>query len=250
MNKDIDLPNSHVIYSDGACSGNPGVGGWGFIHWFPDNTIIEGSGFVAKATNNRMEMTAAMEGLKTVPHGDSAIVLTDSVYVIRGITQWIFGWQKRGWKNAEGVEILNKDIWEDLLRVTRGKKIEWRYIPGHKGFVGNERVDELAVGQSLRRPVQTYQGPYSFYRFPILPLPEFTPLPEMKKITAGSKEKSSGFYLSFVNGVLESHSKWDQCQARVKGVSQARFKKVSSNTEAAEIIRTWGLDPNKVVLKR
>lgn len=242
--------NSHIIYSDGACSGNPGKGGWAYIHLSKDQWVTEGSGYDSATTNNRMEMTAALEGIRRVPTGDSVIVLTDSVYLIRGITQWIFGWQKRGWKNAEGADILNRDIWEELFKICRGKKIDWRHIPGHAGFPGNERVDELAVAQSTRRPMSGYSGPLSGYPVGILPLPEKRPLPEMKKVNGTPKDKSATFYLSFVNGVLENHSSWAQCQARVKGVSQARFKKVTSETEAKEVVKSWGLDPSKLALKR
>ncbi len=242
--------STHIIYSDGACSGNPGIGGWAFIHLSKEQIVTEDSGFNPSTTNNRMEMTAALEGLRRVPVGDSVIVLTDSVYLIRGITQWIFGWQKRGWKNAEGADILNKDLWEQLAKVCRGKKIDWRYIPGHSGFAGNERVDELAVAQSLKRPLKGYSGPLNHYRIGITPLPEKVPLPEMKKMNGGAKNKTAVFYLSLVNGVLENHSSWDLCQARVKGVSQARFKKVTSELEAMEVIKSWGLDPSKQALKR
>jgi ribonuclease HI len=197
-----------------------------------------------------MEMTAALKALQLVPEGASVIVLTDSVYLIRGITQWIFGWQRRGWKNAEGADVLNKDLWEQLSRAVRGKKIDWRYVRGHIGIVGNERVDELAVAQSQRRPLKGYSGPLSGYRVDIFPLPEKVPLPEMKSNGGASKDKGSSFYLSYVNGVLERHTTWDQCQARVKGVSQARFKKVSSDSEASETLKSWGLNPETHLLKR
>lgn len=245
-----DELQSHVIYSDGACSGNPGPGGWAFIHWSPDNNVREGSGFDPSTTNNRMEMTGALEALRSIPVQEPVIVLTDSVYLIRGITQWIFGWQKRGWKNAEGGDVLNKDIWEQLARVCRGRKIDWRYVAGHSGIAGNERVDELAVAQSQRRPLSHYHGSYSNYRVGILPLPEKVPLPEMRKMNGSSKDKAASFYLSYVNGVLEQHKTWDQCQARVKGVSQARFKKVQSDQEAQEILKSWGLPADQLTLKR
>ncbi len=137
-----------------------------------------------------------------------------------------------------------------MQRETFGKKIEWRYIPGHKGYVGNERVDELAVAQSLRRPISIYEGSIEHYRFSILPLPEPLPLPEMRKMNGDKKSTEKSFYLSYVNGVLEQHSEWSHCQARVKGVSSAKFKKVSSDIEAYETIKSWGLNPLHVVLKR
>ncbi|MEY4615253.1 MAG: hypothetical protein RJB66_213 [Pseudomonadota bacterium] len=246
----LDEKSSHIVYSDGACSGNPGIGGWAFIHWTPNNMVREGSGCDPSTTNNRMEMTGALEALRSIPRGESIIVLTDSVYLIRGITQWIFGWQRRGWKNAEGKDVLNKDIWEELARACRDKKIEWRYVRGHTGIAGNERVDELAVAQSQRRPLAGYSGPYSGYRVAILPLPEKVAIPEMKKQNGATSDKSKTFYLSMVNGVVEQHSTWDQCQSRVKGVSQAKFKKVQSDQEAQDVLKAWGAATSQTTLKR
>jgi len=236
--------HSHVVYCDGACSGNPGPGGWAFIHWSPNDMVFEATGYDSKTTNNRMELTAAIEALMRIPAGESVILYTDSVYVIRGITQWVFGWRKRGWKTAEGKEVINQDLWEKLSSACARKKIDWRYIPGHKGFAGNERVDVLAVAQSQRTPLSPYHGRSEYYHFSIFPLPEKIPLPEMKTYNGNSEPKPKGFYLSYVNGVLVKHQTWDQCQACVKGVSQARFKKVSSDEEAISIIKSWGLNPS------
>lgn len=236
---------SHVIYSDGACSGNPGPGGWAFIHWNPSDKVIERSGYEPQTTNNRMEMTAALEALLQVPPEASVILYTDSVYVIRGITQWVFGWRKRDWKTAEGKDVTNRDLWEKLSGACINKKIDWRYIPGHKGFAGNERVDLLAVAQSQRTPLAPYSGPSIAYHFELFPLPEKIPLPEMKSYkNTSSESKAKSFYLSYVNGVLVRHTTWEQCQACVRGVSQARFKKVSSEEEARATIKAWGLDPS------
>lgn len=234
---------SHIIYSDGACSGNPGPGGWAFIHWSPDDQVFEDAGFDPKTTNNRMEMSGALEALLRVSPGESVILYTDSVYVIRGITQWVFGWRKRGWKTAEGKEVINQDLWERLSKAVAGKKINWRYIPGHKGFPGNERVDVLAVAQSQRSPLSPYRGPEAHYHFNIFPIPDEIPLPEMKNYKDGAA-KPKGFYLSYVNGVLVRHESWEQCQACVKGVSQARFKKVTSDEEAQTVVKSWGLNPS------
>lgn len=235
------IEKSHIIYTDGACSGNPGPGGWAFIHWSPDNQVFEDSGYDSQTTNNRMEMIGALEALLRVSTGESVILYTDSVYVIRGITQWVFGWRKRGWKTAEGKEVTNQDLWEKLSRVVAGKKINWRYIPGHKGFAGNERVDVLAVAQSQRSPLSPYRGPANHYHFSIFPIPDEIPLPEMKNYKNGAGAKPKGFYLSYVNGVLVKHATWEQCQACVKGVSQARFKKVTSDEEAQDVVKSWGL---------
>lgn len=243
--QNINENNSYIIYSDGACSGNPGPGGWACILKTPEDTVYEKSGFSPSTTNNKMEMTAALKALMDVPLGAFVIILTDSSYLIRGITQWVFGWMRRDWKNAEGGDVLNKEIWMDLLKYTKGKKIDWRYIPGHKGFPGNERVDQLAVAESLRQRLVPYSGQMENYPYAILPLPDKFPIPEMKK-NGSSNSSQNSFYLSLVNGVLERHQTWDQCQKKVKGVSQARFKKVLSLTEAQETLKNWGLDPNDI----
>lgn len=244
MLETINEENAFIIYSDGACSGNPGRGGWASILITPDKMIQELSGAHPSTTNNRMEMTAALEALLKIPSGSKVIVLTDSSYLIRGITQWVFGWMKRGWKNAEGNEVLNKEIWEKLVFATKGKKIEWRYIPGHKGFAGNERVDKIAVARSLGESPFLFNGPLADYSYSILPLPEKFPIPEMKRNNQNnSKEAQKSFYLSYINGILERHDSWDKCQSKVKGVSQARFKKVTSKEEAESVIKGWGLDP-------
>ncbi len=237
--------STFIIYSDGACSGNPGPGGWACILKTPDGRVLEKSGYSPSTTNNRMEMSGALYALLSLPTKANAIVLTDSSYLIRGITQWVFGWMRRDWKNAEGAEVLNKDLWQELLKATKGKKIEWRYIPGHKGFAGNERVDQLAVAESMRQPLYPFSGTLSDYPYAILPLPEKFPIPEMKK-NGNSQKKENNFYLSLVNGILERHQTWDQCQRKVKGVSQARFKKVSSEAEAQETLKSWGLDPKAI----
>lgn len=244
------------------------MGGWAFLHYSPDGSVFENSGHSPSTTNNRMELTATIEALRRVKNGDSdresergsqshqasalvpIILLTDSVYVIRGITQWIFGWQRRGWKNAEGNDILNKDLWEALYKVTRGQKIEWRYVRGHTGITGNERVDSLAVAHSKRAPLSPYRGPVETYLFSLFPLPPLAPLPEMKKNNSGASSKTPLYYLSLVHGILERHENWASCQGRISGVSQAKFKKIQSEEEADATIRAWGLNPQSIPLKR
>ena len=134
---------SIVIYTDGACSGNPGPGGWGAIIAYPEGQIKELGGKAAPTTNNKMELMGAIRSLEEIKGREEPTVLfTDSTYVIRGITQWIWGWRRKGWKNSEGGEVSNRDLWEKLSQVVglkKGAKIEWRYIRGHTGNPGNER---------------------------------------------------------------------------------------------------------------
>jgi len=131
------------IFSDGACSGNPGPGGWGTIlRW--DGHVRELSGFAPETTNNRMELTAAIEGLAALKRTCQVRLTTDSEYVKKGITEWIDGWVRRGWKNSQKKEVANRDLWERLLELTRKHRVEWCWVRGHTGHAENERCDELA----------------------------------------------------------------------------------------------------------
>ena len=239
-----------TIYCDGAGSGNPGPGGWGSIVVAGDQ-VTELGGAALATTNNRMEMTAVLEALRFCLNrhakGELATIqiFTDSVYVIRGITQWIFGWKKRGWKNAANEEVSNRDIWIDLDRVVNDIKkqldceLNWYFVKGHSGVAGNERCDVIAVAFSKREGINLYRGAAAAYEFDVRILPEIRPLPEMKSKTA-SGVKPAAWYLSYVNGVLAKHSTWSECEAVVKG-RPAKFKKVTSLAEEVVIKKSWGL---------
>ena len=131
------------IYTDGACKGNPGVGGWGAILRF-GGTERELFGGVANTTNNRMEMTAVIEALRVLSRSCDAIVFTDSSYVQKGISEWIHGWKRNGWKTADRKPVKNADLWQALDELAAGHKIEWRWVKGHAGHPENERADLLA----------------------------------------------------------------------------------------------------------
>ena len=131
------------IFSDGACSGNPGPGGWGTLLRCDGHTR-ELSGYEAQTTNNRMEMMAAIAGLEALKRPCRARVTTDSQYLYKGITEWIHGWRKKGWKNSKKEEVANRDLWERLLELTSKHQVEWHWVRGHNGHPENERCDELA----------------------------------------------------------------------------------------------------------
>lgn len=131
------------IFSDGACSGNPGPGGWGTI-LKQDSTVKELSGFAADTTNNRMELIGAIEGLAALKRPCRVHLTTDSQYVKKGITEWIHSWVKKGWKNSQKKDVANRDLWEQLLEQTRKHEVEWHWVRGHTGHAENERCDELA----------------------------------------------------------------------------------------------------------
>lgn len=139
------------IYTDGACSGNPGPGGWGTVIYFDDRRVHEIGGYDPETTNNRMEMQAAIAALQYYKDfGQSNIIAlyTDSEYVKNGITKWLPGWKKKGWKTSTGKPVLNQDLWEQLDQLD-SPKIEWRYVRGHSGDPGNERCDAIARAFSL-----------------------------------------------------------------------------------------------------
>ena len=131
------------IFTDGACSGNPGPGGYGAILKF-GSKIKEISGCQKETTNNRMEMTAVIEAFRQLKRPCRIKVMTDSAYVVNGMTKWVPGWIKRNWMNSQKKPVLNRDLWETLLRVSSRHDVEWTWIKGHHGHKENERCDELA----------------------------------------------------------------------------------------------------------
>ncbi len=131
------------IFSDGACSGNPGPGGYGTILRF-GNHEKELSGFAELTTNNRMELLGAIVGLEALKRPCRIRLTTDSQYLIKGVTEWSAGWQRNGWRNSKKEEVANRDLWERLLALTRMHDIEWIWVKGHDGHAENERCDELA----------------------------------------------------------------------------------------------------------
>ena len=131
------------IYTDGACRGNPGPGGWGALLSSGEHDK-EVSGAEVLTTNNRMELTAVIRALEALKRPSDVRIFTDSEYVRRGITEWVRNWKARGWKTADRKPVKNQDLWERLDALAAGHKIEWRWVKGHSGVPGNERVDRLA----------------------------------------------------------------------------------------------------------
>jgi ribonuclease HI len=137
------------IFTDGACKGNPGPGGWGAL-LRKGKAEKELSGSDPATTNNRMEMTAVIEALNALKQPCQIDLYSDSRYVIDGITKWIFGWQQRGWKNAAKQPVANQDLWRRLLAAVAPHRIAWHWVKGHNGHVENERVDALACAAAER----------------------------------------------------------------------------------------------------
>ena len=139
----MEKNNNIKMYTDGACRGNPGIGGWGvFIQ--RDNDQSDLYGFDLKTTNNKMELKAVIEGLKTINPKANVTIITDSQYVKNGINQWIFNWKKNGWKTAAKKPVKNIDLWKELDDLVENHSVDWEWVKGHSGNPGNERADQLA----------------------------------------------------------------------------------------------------------
>ncbi len=133
-----------IIATDGACKGNPGIGGWGAILRAANGQERELSGYEAHTTNNRMELTAAIMALNALSKPAEVILSTDSNYVKDGITKWVHGWRRKGWRTADGKPVKNVELWQALCTAAEVHKIDWRWVKGHSGDPDNERADGLA----------------------------------------------------------------------------------------------------------
>lgn len=140
-----------TAYTDGACSGNPGPGGWGVL-LIIDGEEAELCGGETETTNNRMELKAAIEALRALPKNGAVKIVTDSTYVKDGITSWMANWKRNGWKTAAKKPVKNEDLWRELDAENAAHQVEWEWVKGHSGHPENERADELA-----RRGMAAYQ---------------------------------------------------------------------------------------------
>ena len=141
-----------TVFSDGAAKGNPGPGGWGSVIVGPDGGVTELGGREAHTTNNRMELTAAIEALAHVqPLAGPVALYTDSVYVIQGSREWIHAWRRNGWRTSDKKPVKNAELWQELLDATAPHRIEWHWVKGHSGHVENDRVDALACVEADRQ---------------------------------------------------------------------------------------------------
>ncbi|HEY9825363.1 MAG TPA: ribonuclease HI [Stenomitos sp.] len=196
-----------AIYTDGACSGNPGPGGWGVVVQFADGACQELGGHASQTTNNRMELQAAIEALRYVKQQEcskshSVCVYTDSEYVKNGITKWVAGWKKRDWKTAQGKAVLNQDLWEALDELS-SSQVSWQYIRSHAGHVGNERADAIARAFSLNKPIELAQVTDSA-PLPLSPSPELASAPMSDSTLSPSPETS----VSSESAIADSGHGW------------------------------------------
>jgi ribonuclease HI len=149
-----------TIYTDGSSRGNPGPGGWGTIIG-TESEVIELGGREDHTTNNRMELIACIKALEEVKKEnpkEEIEIYSDSSYVVKGITEWIFNWQKKGWRTASKKPVENKDLWERLLDATKDLNIKWKLVPGHSGIHANERCDEIATLYADKEKVELFRN--------------------------------------------------------------------------------------------
>ena len=156
-----------TIFTDGSSRGNPGPGGWGALVVEEKGTHVkELGGREDRTTNNRMEIKAALEGLRHSSSDSKILVNTDSKYLINSITLWIKGWKKNGWKTKTKEDVANRDLWEEMHEACEKRTIEWNYVGGHVGILGNERCDHIATAFADEMDISLYDGPLAAYDLP------------------------------------------------------------------------------------
>ncbi len=227
--------SGYILIADGACSKNPGPGGYGTIVITPHLQVAEFGGGEENTTNNRMELMGFYRGLEEVLRifsreqlGPKTLrAVLDSSYVIHGAEKYIWNWSKNGWKTQAG-EVKNQDLWELILGALGRAKavgfdIQYEQVKGHSGHEGNERADQISVAFARKQNIDLYFGPLSNYSVRLDARP-YQPL-----------------YLSYVEGKLQKHQTWMECELRVKGKAGARFKKVTNRLQEEEVLKGWGL---------
>jgi ribonuclease HI len=237
-----------TAYADGSCLGNPGPGGWGVHVQFDDGRIVDLGGGEQRTTNNRMELRAAIEAVRATLECQSVTIIVDSEYVKRGITGWVAGWKKNGWRTQRGTPVENQGLWEELDALA-DRRVTWQWTRAHVGTAGNERVDTIArwfasgMGQVRRAAPPPSQGRAT---------PQHAASPPSQARTTSQRGASRTAnppgtrYLSLIDGVAMRHRTWDECKERVNGVARARFRKATSDEEERKILQEWGVRPDQV----
>lgn len=246
-----EIQNQITIFTDGSSRGNPGPGGWGALVVLQNenadlNKVWELGGHAEYTTNNRMELTAVLEAcvfIESRTLEGNIEIRSDSAYVLNGITAWVFGWEKNGWKTKTGEEVLNRDLWEALLhaqyRLKTKNTLTWKKVAGHAGVMGNERVDVIATEYADgARPLLFTGGLVQYEK--LLGHSVFAVHKELaSKKSSTSSSKKAYAYVSCVDTEVHVDTTWALCEKRVKGKKGARFKKVFSKEEADSLAQEW-----------
>lgn len=246
-----------TIFTDGSSLGNPGPGGWAAVivqsaklkvkNEQKDDAgktgemqVRELGGSEKHTTNNRMELTAAVQALEHTGAGKSTTLYTDSQYLINGITKWVKGWKQNGWKTKTKEDVLNRDLWEELESLTAERNISFIYVGGHVGIVGNERCDHIATDLAAGVAVKLYEGPLSGYDLPNILDISFDSQKHADKSSDRSRSRAKAYsYISSVGGVIHVDHSWPECEKRVKGKAGARYKKSLDAADEAKIIEEF-----------
>jgi len=249
-----------IIYTDGSSLGNPGPAGWGAVILVPDQNnsklkiesekckVIELGGREKSSTNNRMEMMAVIQALKIVQKrkfkAKNIEIYSDSAYLLNGITLWIYGWVKNNWQTKNGTSVLNKDLWEELYKVsndlTFSYKINWIKVAGHSGIQLNERCDAIANSWAANNTTILFTGNLKDYQklFGEITFQENSIKSKNKK----KNKKEAYAYVFNVDGKIGTVKTWADCQKKVTGKSKAKYQKVFSKTEEQDLIAQWTLN--------
>lgn len=229
-----------TIFTDGAAKGNPGRGGYGAVI-SEGETVTEVGGYRERATNNEMELQAVIEALKVVKGSDSHVsIYTDSKYVVEGAKGWIFGWVKNGWKTKAETDVLNKELWQELLPLLKQVQIEWHKVPGHVGIIGNERADTIASDFAEKGSFNLYSGNKTDYGFDISDTSYDETKAKERSDARKRQAQKAHSYVSLLDGVVQVHKTWGECESRVKGKGGTRFKKSFDANNEKEIIKDFG----------
>jgi len=233
------MTNTITIFTDGASKGNPGRGGYGVV--IVDNdTVTELGGHNPRTTNNEMELQAVVEALSAIVDRKLPVAIyTDSKYVVEGAKGWVFGWIKNGWQTKAKTPVLNMHLWQSLVPFLNKIKITWHKVPGHVGIVGNERADTIASTFAETGSCTLYNGAKSNYGFKVDDTSYDVEKANDRSAARKRQNQIAYSYVSMLDGVIEIHKTWAQCEARVKGKKGARFKKSTDKQNEKEIIRDF-----------
>ncbi|MEK7118634.1 MAG: ribonuclease H [Patescibacteria group bacterium] len=249
MNKETE----QLLFTDGSSLGNPGPGGWGAVVVSENDSgdpkgVVELGGRENKTTNNRMELTALIQGLSLVLKGEALNDLTiyiDSAYVHKGATVWSKSWQENGWWTKAKKNVENRDLWEKLLSLLeeqkKSGKIIWKHIPGHSGIPGNVRADAIATGFAKKEDVELFEGDLADYTVDIFNTRIDQKVAEKRSASRAHSRAKAYSYLSLVVGKVMRHTTWADCEKRVKGKAEAKYKKALSSLDESAIRASWGV---------